>query len=256
MSTLSPIVAAAWQLSWDRQQESYLPDREHRLEAMFAAVEALLPRRPWTLLDLAGGTGSISLRAVRRFADVRTVLVDVDPVLMEIARASLDRRSTIVSANLNTPDWLASVPDKPFDAVLMATASHWIHPTRLTEIYAEVRSLLAPGGVFINTDHMPDETTATINERFVELEEFRRRVAWGSVAAPSWDVWWDAVEADPAFAVLIRERALIFPERHTRKYISSFGWHVEAMRQAGFGEVGPVWRGGRDAALAGVLTRC
>ncbi|MEE3921525.1 hypothetical protein V2I01_34525 [Micromonospora sp. BRA006-A] len=43
----------AWQESWDRQQEAYLPDREHRFAAMLDAVEAVAGDRPPRVLDLA-----------------------------------------------------------------------------------------------------------------------------------------------------------------------------------------------------------
>ena len=42
--------AGAWQASWDRQQATYMPDREHRFAAMLDVVAAAHPdggaRRP------------------------------------------------------------------------------------------------------------------------------------------------------------------------------------------------------------------
>jgi hypothetical protein len=35
------IDAASWQESWDRQQESYMPDREERYAALLDVVEAV-----------------------------------------------------------------------------------------------------------------------------------------------------------------------------------------------------------------------
>jgi Methyltransferase domain len=99
------IDAVAWQESWDRQQEAFLPDREERFSSMLDAVEAVAGPVP-RVLDLAGGTGSLSLRVLRRFPQARTTLVDVDPVLLAIARASLDERSVVARADLRTPDWV------------------------------------------------------------------------------------------------------------------------------------------------------
>ena len=39
--------AEAWQESWDRQQEGYMPDREKRLAALLDVVEAVAGSRPW-----------------------------------------------------------------------------------------------------------------------------------------------------------------------------------------------------------------
>src|SRR6185503_13142015 len=106
----------AWQESWDRQQEAYLPDREHRLTAVLDVVDAVTDARPPRVLDLAGGTGSISLRALARFPGAEVTLLDLDPVLLAIAAASLGERATIVPADLNRPEWTAALPPTGFDA--------------------------------------------------------------------------------------------------------------------------------------------
>lgn len=121
----------AWQESWDRQQEAYLPDREHRFTAMLDAVDAVLDGRPPRVLDLAGGTGTISLRTLARFPAAETTVVDLDPALLAIAGASLADRATIITADLGTPDWRSTLPHHEYDAVLTATALHWLPADRL-----------------------------------------------------------------------------------------------------------------------------
>jgi hypothetical protein len=56
----------AWQESWDRQQEWYMPDREDRFRIMLDMVEACVGPEP-RVLDLACGTGSITARLLARF---------------------------------------------------------------------------------------------------------------------------------------------------------------------------------------------
>lgn len=107
------------------------------------------------LLDLAGGTGSITLRAMARFGRVESTVVDQDPVLLAIAEASLGGRAAVVPANLDEPSWVSALPLGEYDAVLTATALHWFRPERLTVLFREILSVLRPGGVFINADHMP-----------------------------------------------------------------------------------------------------
>ncbi len=60
----------SWQLRWDRQQQAYLPDREERFTAMLDAVEAACGPAP-RMLDLAGGTGSITRRLLTRLPQPR-----------------------------------------------------------------------------------------------------------------------------------------------------------------------------------------
>lgn len=244
--------AGAWQESWDRQQEAYLPDREERLATLLDVVDAIAGGRPPRVLDLAGGTGSISLRALRRFPAATTTLVDVDPVLQHIARSSLDSRSTVVTADLRTPQWLAALPHREFDAVLTATALHWLAPERLTVLYGEIRAALRPGGVFVNADHMPDDGLPGLSERLSARADARRRARYAAGAALSWEDWWDHVAADPVLGPLTVERKKVFASGHSGEWNPTVSWHLEALGAAGFAEVGIVWRGALDAAVAGV----
>jgi trans-aconitate methyltransferase len=241
----------AWQESWDRQQEAFMPDREERFAAMLNAVEAVAGPAP-RVLDLAGGTGSISLRTLRRFPGGTTTLVDVDPVLLTIARGSLDDRTTVVGANLRTPDWLAALPEAPYDAVLTATALHWLPAERVTAIYAEVRGLLRPGGVFVNADHMPDEGMPGLTEKLEDLARSRREARYAAGAVLSWEAWWDHVAKDPTLGPLVERRNAVFADRDHTESTAPVGWHLNALRAAGYAEVGVLWRAADDAAVAGV----
>ena len=100
----------ALQRSWDAQQETSLPDREDRFAAILDAVETIAGPAP-RVLDLAGGTGSISLRLRARLPASRSLIVDADPVLLAIAEATFagDDRVDVVRADLAFPDWLGAV---------------------------------------------------------------------------------------------------------------------------------------------------
>lgn len=240
---------SAWQESWDRQQEGYLPDREHRISAMLDVMAAVGGVR---LLDLAGGTGSITLRALARFPRVEPTVVDQDPVLLAIAEASLGDRAAVVTADLNDPSWVAALPVREYDAVLTATALHWLAPERLAVLFGEIRSVLRPGGVFVNADHMPEESLPGLSARLSAWADERRAASYATGARLSWQEWWERVAADPALAAPAEKRALLYPGGHSAEWHPPARWHVEALRAAGFSEAGVVWRGGPDAAVAGV----
>ncbi|MEU8238594.1 class I SAM-dependent methyltransferase [Actinoplanes missouriensis] len=251
-----------WQESWDRQQEAFLPDREHRFEAMLDAVAAVsdvsgtggaAPR----LLDLAGGTGSISLRALARFPLARVTVLDQDPVLLTIAASSLRDRATIVDADLSDPAWRSKLPHDAvrdgFDAVLTATALHWLPAERVGALYAEIREVLRPGGVFANADHMPEEGLPELSVKLRDHARAQREARYASGASTSWPDWWARAAADEQLAPKAVERERIYPAReHGEEWTPPASWHVEALLAGGFREAGVIWRGGTDAAVAGV----
>ena len=251
MVSMSRRAAEAWQVSWDRQQEGYLPDREERFQTMLDVVATVADGEPPAVLDIAGGTGSISRRVLQRFPAARTTLLDVDPVLLAIANASLDDRTTIVSTNLNSADWRALLDRTDFDAVLTATAMHWIEPERLAALYAEIREVLRPGGVFINADHMPDDGLPKLSAQISARQDQEQALRTKTGAVLSWDGWWDLVAADADLSPLLAERAKVFADRHPEETSPPVSWHLQALRDAGFSEVGIVWRGGNDAAVVG-----
>jgi trans-aconitate methyltransferase len=254
---MSPTDARAWQRSWDSQQEGYMPDREQRFAAMLDTVEAVTADRDRAprVLDLAGGTGSISLRLLRRRPDAQITLVDLDPVLLRLARASLPGSVTITAADLRDPGWStllpdAGSPDAGFDAVLTATALHWLAADRLAVLYRELHGLLAPGGVLINADHMPDDGLPTLAAALNAQDERRCASSYAAGAVRSWEQWWEHVAADPTLGPLKVQRDELFSIHHSQEWTPEASWHLAALRDAGFAEAGLIWRGGTDAAVA------
>lgn len=46
---------------------------------------------------------------------------------------------------------------------------------------------------------------------------------------------------------------MIYPGgEHSAEWTPPVGWHLDALRSAGFAEAGLLWRGGTDAAVAAV----
>jgi trans-aconitate methyltransferase len=252
MTPYSTIDADAWQESWDRQQEGYLPDREHRFATMLDAVDAIADTDRPRLLDLAGGTGTITLRALTRFPHAEVTMVDLDPVLLAIATASLTGRASIITADLAKASWRALLPHQEYDAALTATALHWLPADRLTALYAEIHGLLRPGGILVNADHMPDDGLPGLTKRLSSRASSHRNGRHAAGATLSWQEWWDRVAADPSLAPLAAQRASTYPTGHAAEWNPPVSWHLDALRSAGYAEVGILWRGKADAAVAAV----
>jgi trans-aconitate methyltransferase len=242
-----------WQESWDSQQEAFLPDREHRFAAMLDAVDATTGGAAPRLLDLAGGTGTIALRTLARFPGAEVTVLDQDPVLLAIATASLRDRATVVRADLADPEWTKALPHRDYDAVLTATALHWLPAERVSALYGEVRDVLRPDGIFCNADHMPDETMPALTKRLSAAARARRETRYAAGAAVSWPDWWKLAAADEFLAPLTAERERIYPSsHHSAEWTPPVSWHVGALQAAGYAEAGVLWRGGADAAVIGV----
>jgi SAM-dependent methyltransferase len=245
--------ADAWQASWDRQQEGYMPDREARLSALLDVVEAVAGPRP-LVLDLACGTGSISRRLLDRFPGARSIAVDIDPALLTIARATFagDDRVRVVRADLGDPGWVGALPETPVDAVVTATALHWMAEPTLRRLYRDLAGVVRPGGAIANADHMdpPDLPTLGPALRGVDMRRCDRLWADGR---PDWDAWWNLAAADPLLAGAVAERRALFGgSSHPDSFAPPSSWHVQALLDAGLRVAGVAWRSGPSAMVAAV----
>ncbi|MFE4213114.1 class I SAM-dependent methyltransferase [Streptomyces sp. NPDC056844] len=238
----------SWQQSWDRQQEWYMPDREERFRVMLDMVEAVVGPEP-RVLDLACGTGSITDRLLTRFPGATSTGVDLDPALLTIARGTFegDDRATFVTADLKDPAWTERLPHTSYDAVLTATALHWLHSEPLATLYGQVAGVVRDGGVFMNADHMIDTATPRINaaERAQRHAAMDRAKAAGAV---DWREWWDLMAKDPVLAEPTAERFAIYGE-HADGDMPSADWHARTLREAGFGEARAVWASPSDTMV-------
>ncbi|MGW2045549.1 class I SAM-dependent methyltransferase [Streptomyces sp. NPDC001858] len=239
---------AAWQQSWDRQQEWYMPDREERFRVMIDMVEAVVGPQP-RVLDLACGTGTITARLLARLPGATSTGVDLDPALLAIAEGTFagDDRVAFVTADLKDPDWASALPYDAYDAVLTATALHWLHSEPLAALYGSVAGLVRDGGVFMNADHMIDDTTPRINAAERALRHARMDQAKAD-GALDWAQWWELAGEDPVLAGPTARRFEIYGE-HADGDTLSAQWHARELLAAGFGEARTVWASPSDALV-------
>jgi SAM-dependent methyltransferase len=248
MATATGTDWQSWQESWDRQQEWYMPDREERFRIMLDMVEAFAGPEP-RVLDLACGTGSITARLLARFPNATSTGIDLDPALLAIARGTFegDDRVTFVEADLKDPDWPTRLPHASYDAVLTATALHWLHTEPLAALYGQIGELVRHGGVFMNADHMIDETTPRINaaesgRRHRQMDQALRN------GALDWAEWWQRAAQDPVLAAPTARRFEIYGA-HADGDMPSAQWHARVLREKGFEEARPVWCSPSDTLL-------
>jgi SAM-dependent methyltransferase len=261
-ASLSQADARAWIDRWDAQQQSFLPDREERFTALIDAVQECAGRPDPLVLDLGCGPGSLATRLLQRMPAATVVAVDADPLLLALGKAARNGqagegrgRLRFADRDLRVPGWTAGLGlDRQADAAVSTTALHWLPPDALTAMYAEVATVLRAGGLMLNGDHLTEDKAsapalARLGRALNEREE-RRRAAAGE----TWEDWWEAVTADPAFATEAAERARrTHGGEHHGSPSGRLSVHVEALRAAGFAEVGTIWQRGDNRLLCGVL---
>jgi SAM-dependent methyltransferase len=160
---LAAVSGAVWQqdgavanyLNTSRQA---IPLASEQLDAMFRVIAAFgVPTR--TVLDVGAGDGVAAEAVASRFTVERATLVDFSPPMVERARqrfAGTPLAVDIVDADLNDPGWLERLPgDLPaYDLVVSRYAIHHLPHERKRALYAEIFGRLAPGGLFVNIEHV------------------------------------------------------------------------------------------------------
>jgi demethylmenaquinone methyltransferase/2-methoxy-6-polyprenyl-1,4-benzoquinol methylase len=121
----------------------------------------LKPRRGERLLDVAGGTGDIALRALPHLlpdgaaADGRVIVCDASPAMLEIGRAhALDQ------GILNGIEWVSAdaerlpIADRSVDLYTIGFGLRNV--TRIEAALVEARRVLKPGGHFLCLEFTPE----------------------------------------------------------------------------------------------------
>jgi SAM-dependent methyltransferase len=254
-----PAAAREWVARWDQQQELYLSDREDRFTALIDAVEAGTGRPDPLILDLGCGPGSLAVRLLDRLPGATVVAVDADPVTLSLGRAAYAdvRGLRFLDLDLRAPGWQEGLGlgQRHVDAVVSTTALHWLTAAELGELYRVLASLLRPGGLFLDGDHLRlDATESPVLaglDRVLEERGIQRRSPSGYDGRETWEQWWRAVAADPSLAGEVAERDRRSVHHHGPEG-ALLAVHAGALRAAGFAEVGTLWQHGGNRILAAV----
>jgi demethylmenaquinone methyltransferase/2-methoxy-6-polyprenyl-1,4-benzoquinol methylase len=124
-----------------------------------ALIDWLAPRPDLRLLDVAGGTGDVAFRVLRRVersgaGTPRIIVCDVNPAMLQVGR---DR--AIDANRLDAIEWVCAdaealpLPDRSVDAYTIAFGIRNV--TRVDRALAEARRILVPGGRFLCLEFAP-----------------------------------------------------------------------------------------------------
>ncbi|MCD7438313.1 class I SAM-dependent methyltransferase [Streptomyces lincolnensis] len=252
---VSMATARLWVERWERQQQRYAIDREERFTVIADVVEhATAGRSRPLLLDLGCGPGSLSARLAGRMPDAEIVAVDMDPLLLELARTHHPSAARYEEIAIGDDGWTDALGlNRPLDAAVSTTALHYLSEPALLRTYRQLADLLGPGGLLVNGDHFAQQSqpcsdlTAHVGHRRAE----RTRTH----AHEDWQSWWTAAALDPELTDLFTER-----ERRQAAHghqggngnALSLARHTDLLRQAGFRHIAPVWQFGDSHVLVAV----
>lgn len=256
MTTMTPQELLA---AWHRQQTAFIEFRDQRVRAMLEVLGALqLEGRPLRVLDLGCGPGSLGEAIADRFPDAEVVGLDRDPILLRLGRETNrhGERVRLLDVDLTDPGWTQQVGATRYDAVVSATALHWLSPADLVRLYGALPQVLNPGAVFLNADHLGyDPVTEPVIRALAEQERERHRLASVEAGAMTWEDWWEAARSMPGW----EEEACAWEERWADKTVNvkvSLDFHLTALETAGFVEPGHIFRWFDDVVVYARLGSC
>jgi tRNA (cmo5U34)-methyltransferase len=118
-------------------------------------------------LDLGCGDGILGAAVLGEYPSAHGVLADFSEPMLEQAREGLkEYAGQLAFENLDYGDkaWVNRIsPKGPFDAIVSGYSIHHQPDVRKREVYAEIFSLLKPGGWFVNVEHVSSASQLNVD---------------------------------------------------------------------------------------------
>jgi SAM-dependent methyltransferase len=240
-----------WVDRWDRMQARYLVRRAERFATIVRIVRAT--QGPVArILDLGCGPGTLMQALLDAFPQAWVCGIDFDPMVLYLAEKRLARygeRAQLVVADFREDSWYERVR-APLDGVVSATALQWLLPEQLEAVYHQLAQMLRPGGLFLNADHVGSEQPSI--QGAWEEHRAEMRTQEGNAAADDWDEFWAAYADALGLDVRQVHQRIVGDWEGGVEEGLPLSWHLDALRQRGFGAVDCFWRCDCDAIYGGV----
>jgi len=128
-----------------------------QIDVMVRLAEAL-GREVRKFVDIGCGDGPLSEALLERWPSAKGTLVDFNALMLKEAGKRLKQRGSghrFIRADLAERGWTRRIKERaPFDVCVSGFAIHHQADPAKRRIYRDVLSLLRPGGLFVNIDHV------------------------------------------------------------------------------------------------------
>jgi tRNA (cmo5U34)-methyltransferase len=144
-----------------------VPAADLQFEVVRAIVSAWYPK-PDRVMDLGCGDGILGRMILESFAQSHVWFVDFSDTMLQAARDKVAKepRATILKADFSSPEWIRPMVEHgPYDLILSGFSIHHQSDERKRELYGEIFTLLSPGGLFLNLEHV-ESATPSIEKLF------------------------------------------------------------------------------------------
>lgn len=149
-----------------------------RLEADSVARKIDLPRAA-RIVDIGGGHGVYTVALLRRHAEARATIFDLERPLAA-ARRTLDEHLDVADrVDLRVGDIFGDDAGSGFDAALLFNVVHGFQPERLQELFVSARRTLRPGGRIFVLDQLAGKAPGPATRAVKSMLDLNYRLVLG-----------------------------------------------------------------------------
>ncbi len=132
-----------------------IPLAQAQLDTMLRLVGWSRPSAT-TILDLGCGDGVLGSAVGAAYPNAQVVFADFsEPMLAAARKRAISHPNTVfVTVDYGDSQWQQALPQASFDIIVSGFSIHHQPDARKHALYGELFNLLAPGGVFVNIEHV------------------------------------------------------------------------------------------------------
>jgi ubiquinone/menaquinone biosynthesis C-methylase UbiE len=163
-----------------------IPLAQEQIEVMLRLIRAACPTAT-AILDLGCGDGILGQAVSHAYPQASTVFADFSEPMLQAARQRMDGddHATFVKLDYGQRGWEKSLPQNlsQYEVIISGFSIHHQPDQRKKEVYSEIFELLAPGGIFLNLEHVAshsDWVERQFEEFFIDsLHAYHQGIASG-----------------------------------------------------------------------------